>query len=202
MERNNNRPGHNDPFRNRIGRSRRKQTLLELPGGGRSLRRSRQRGGPRATGHRPIILPNLGASLPNDIFVDVLKLKTIWNPHSYAGCSQHAPDEHLLAPIVREGLDIMAGLFWDLGEPADAKLTQGSVGSRRLAWKIPLLPSLISTCANMAVENAGAAPGCRQHRCQPHGAAGSEPTPCREWHGDTVHGLDSLWRLLEVHCGS
>ena len=36
--------------------------------------------------------------------------------HSYAGCSQHAPDEHLLAPIAREGLGIMAGLFWDLGE--------------------------------------------------------------------------------------
>jgi len=37
-------------------------------------------------------------------------------PHSYAGCSQHAPDEHVLAVIVREGLQIMSGLFWDLGE--------------------------------------------------------------------------------------
>ena len=70
----------------------------------------------RTSGSRPTILPNLGASLPNDIFVDVLKLKTIWIPHSYAGCSQHAPDEHLLAPIAREGLGLMAGLFWDLGE--------------------------------------------------------------------------------------
>ena len=43
--------------------------------------------------------------------------KTIWVPHSYAGCSQHAPDEHMLAPIAREGLGLMAGLFWDLGEP-------------------------------------------------------------------------------------
>lgn len=71
----------------------------------------------RTTGHAPTILPNLGGSLPNDIFVDVLGLKTIWVPHSYAGCSQHAPDEHMLAPIVREGLGLMAGLFWDLGEP-------------------------------------------------------------------------------------
>ncbi len=71
----------------------------------------------RTSGAPPTILPNLGASLPNDIFVDVLGLKTIWIPHSYAGCSQHAPDEHLLAPIVREGLGLMAGLFWDLGEP-------------------------------------------------------------------------------------
>ena len=53
----------------------------------------------------------------NDTFADVLGLRTIWIPHSYAGCSQHAPDEHLLAPIAREGLGAMAGLFWDLGEP-------------------------------------------------------------------------------------
>ena len=71
----------------------------------------------RTAGQAPTILPNLGASLPNDIFVDVLGLKTIWVPHSYVGCSQHAPDEHLLAPIARDGLGLMAGLFWDLGEP-------------------------------------------------------------------------------------
>jgi acetylornithine deacetylase/succinyl-diaminopimelate desuccinylase-like protein len=70
----------------------------------------------QTTGRAPTILPNLGASLPNDIFIDVLGLKTIWVPHSYAGCSQHAPDEHLLAPIAREGLGVMAGLFWDIGE--------------------------------------------------------------------------------------
>jgi acetylornithine deacetylase/succinyl-diaminopimelate desuccinylase-like protein len=72
----------------------------------------------RTIGAAPTILPNLGGSLPNDIFTDVLKLKTIWVPHSYAGCSQHAPNEHLLAPIAREGLGLMAGLFWDLGDPA------------------------------------------------------------------------------------
>ena len=68
---------------------------------------------------RPIrsILPNLGGSLPNDSFLDVLGLRTIWIPHSYAACSQHAPDEHMLGPIAREGLGVMAGLFWDLGEP-------------------------------------------------------------------------------------
>jgi len=70
----------------------------------------------RTAGFAPTILPNLGGSLPNDIFTDVLNLKTIWVPHSYAGCSQHAPNEHLLAPIAREGLGLMAGLFWDLGD--------------------------------------------------------------------------------------
>jgi hypothetical protein len=44
-------------------------------------------------------------------------MPTIWVPHSYTGCSQHAPDEHALAPVLREGLGMMAGLWWDLGEP-------------------------------------------------------------------------------------
>jgi len=61
----------------------------------------------RTAGKLPTILPNLGGSLPNDIFADILHLKTIWVPHSYAGCSQHAPNEHLLAPIAREGLGLM-----------------------------------------------------------------------------------------------
>jgi len=67
------------------------------------------------TGAPPAILPNLGGSLPNDCFADVLRLPTIWVPHSYPACSQHAPDEHLLADVAREGLLIMTGLFWDLG---------------------------------------------------------------------------------------
>jgi hypothetical protein len=67
-------------------------------------------------GRKPAFLPNLGGTLPSDPFSDILELPTIWVPHSYGGCSQHAPDEHLLAPIVREGLQIMAGLFWDLAE--------------------------------------------------------------------------------------
>jgi acetylornithine deacetylase/succinyl-diaminopimelate desuccinylase-like protein len=75
----------------------------------------------RTIGRAPTVLPNFGGSLPNDIFADVLKLKTIWIPHSYPGCSQHAPNEHLLAPIAREGLGLMAGVFWDLGDRAVAR---------------------------------------------------------------------------------
>jgi len=70
----------------------------------------------RTVGTAPAILPNLGGSLPNDVFAHVLGLPTVWVPHSYAACSQHAPNEHLLAPVAREALAIMAGLFWDLGE--------------------------------------------------------------------------------------
>jgi acetylornithine deacetylase/succinyl-diaminopimelate desuccinylase-like protein len=68
------------------------------------------------TGVAPAILPNLGGSLPNDIFAVDLGLPTVWVPHSYAGCSQHAPNEHLLAPVARQALAIMSGIYWDLGE--------------------------------------------------------------------------------------
>ncbi len=70
----------------------------------------------RTTNKKPAILPNLGGSLPNDIFAEGLDLPTIWVPHSYPGCSQHAPNEHLPLAIAREGLAMMAGLYWDLGE--------------------------------------------------------------------------------------
>ena len=53
----------------------------------------------RTHGSKPAILPNLGGSLPNDIFADILELPTIWVPHSYPACSQHAPNEHL--PVSR-----------------------------------------------------------------------------------------------------
>jgi acetylornithine deacetylase/succinyl-diaminopimelate desuccinylase-like protein len=67
-------------------------------------------------GASPAILPNLGGSLPNDIFSEVLGLPTVWVPHSYPACSQHAPNEHLPVAIAREGLAMMAGLYWDLGD--------------------------------------------------------------------------------------
>ena len=67
-------------------------------------------------GSKPHILPNLGGSLPNEVFTDILGMPTVWVPHSYAACSQHAPDEHLLAPVAREGLRLMTGIFWDLGQ--------------------------------------------------------------------------------------
>ena len=40
---------------------------------------------------------------------------TIWIPHSYASCSQHAPDEHILMPLTRSAIELMAGLYWDIG---------------------------------------------------------------------------------------
>ena len=70
----------------------------------------------RTTGVAPVVQPNLAGSLPNDSFTEILGLPTVWVPHSYPGCSQHAPDEHVLLDTCRSALQLMTGLFWDIGE--------------------------------------------------------------------------------------
>jgi acetylornithine deacetylase/succinyl-diaminopimelate desuccinylase-like protein len=70
----------------------------------------------RSTQKVPVVLPNLGGSLPNDVFAEVIGMPTVWVPHSYPACAQHGPDEHLLGSVAREGMQMMSGLFWDLGE--------------------------------------------------------------------------------------
>ena len=67
-------------------------------------------------GAPPAVIPQMGGSICNDLFTELLGLSAIWLPHSYAGCSQHAPDEHILMPVCESALKIMAGLYWDLGE--------------------------------------------------------------------------------------
>ncbi|CAH1660332.1 M20_dimer domain-containing protein [Hyphomicrobiales bacterium] len=69
----------------------------------------------RWSGKSVDLLPNFGGALPNWIFRNELNLPTLWVPHSYNGCAQHAPDEHALKPILDEGLLMMAGLFWEAG---------------------------------------------------------------------------------------
>ncbi|MEJ8474429.1 M20 family metallopeptidase [Roseibium algae] len=69
----------------------------------------------KTAGKPPHVLPNLAGSLPNDSFSDILGLPTVWVPHSYRACSQHAPNEHALKSGSRNALQVMAGLFWDIG---------------------------------------------------------------------------------------
>lgn len=69
----------------------------------------------QTTGRPPVIQPNLAGSLPNDSFTEVLGLPTVWVPHSYPGCSQHAPNEHVMLNTCRSALELMTGLFWDVG---------------------------------------------------------------------------------------
>ncbi len=78
----------------------------------------------RTTSLAPAIVPQTGGSICNDLFTDVLGMPTLWVPHSYASCCQHAPDEHILLPLSQSALEVMAGLYWDLGEgstPASRK---------------------------------------------------------------------------------
>ncbi len=70
----------------------------------------------RSLGKAVQIIPNSSGGLPGDVFVDHLGVPLVWVPHSYNGCKQHGPDEHLLIAPAREGLLAFAGLWWDLGE--------------------------------------------------------------------------------------
>ena len=66
---------------------------------------------------RPVqLIPNSGGGLPGDVFIDHLGTPLVWVPHSYNGCKQHGPDEHILVAPAREGMAAFAGLWWDLGE--------------------------------------------------------------------------------------
>lgn len=69
----------------------------------------------KTNGCPPVVIPSMGGSICNDLFTDLLGLPAIWIPHSYAGCSQHAPDEHVLIPLCRSAMQTMTGLYWDLG---------------------------------------------------------------------------------------
>ena len=69
----------------------------------------------RSSNIKPAIVPSMGGSICNDIFTDDLGVPTIWVPHSYAACSQHWPDEHILIPLSRNALEMMAGIYWDIG---------------------------------------------------------------------------------------
>ena len=42
----------------------------------------------------------------------------MWVPHSYPACSQHAPNEHVLPAVLRQGLGMTAALLWQVGEQA------------------------------------------------------------------------------------
>jgi acetylornithine deacetylase/succinyl-diaminopimelate desuccinylase-like protein len=77
------------------------------------------------------IIPQTGGSICNDVFTDILGIPTIWIPHSYASCSQHAPDEHILMPLMRSAIELMAGLYWDIGAGGCPGASAGGVKAGR-----------------------------------------------------------------------
>ena len=64
--------------------------------------------------------PTWPGRCPTTAFADVLGLPTIWIPHTYRGCNQHAPNEHVLKPLSRDAMHLMAGLYWDIGTDCPA----------------------------------------------------------------------------------
>jgi acetylornithine deacetylase/succinyl-diaminopimelate desuccinylase-like protein len=85
------------------------------------------------TGRAPHVLPNLAGWIPNHCFSDILGLPTVWVPHSYRGCSQHAPNEHVLKSVCRDALQGMTGVFWDIGVLTEKSPTewQGFLNTKR-----------------------------------------------------------------------
>ena len=72
----------------------------------------------RSANAKPAVVPQSGGSICNGIFTEILGMPTIWIPHSYPSCSQHAPDEHILLSVTRSAAALMAGLYWDIGDAA------------------------------------------------------------------------------------
>lgn len=66
------------------------------------------------------VLPNSGGSNMTHVIQFTLNAPIAWFPMSYAGCSQHAPNEHIIVPLMREGMRHVTGIYWDLGDPATA----------------------------------------------------------------------------------
>lgn len=68
----------------------------------------------KTLGRAVAVVPNGGGTLPNACFALDMGMPTLWVSHSYTGCGQHGGDEHVLLPLIDDGLRMMAGLFWDL----------------------------------------------------------------------------------------
>ena len=80
---------------------------------GRNSPRPRSR---RRPVQKPTSCPISAARCPNEVFTDILRMPTVWVPHSYAACSQHARTSTCWRPVARDGLRLITGMFWDLGQ--------------------------------------------------------------------------------------
>ncbi len=62
------------------------------------------------------VVPCSGGSNVTGIIQTELAMPFAWLPMSYMACSQHAPNEHVLKPLMREGMALITGVYWDLGD--------------------------------------------------------------------------------------
>jgi len=61
------------------------------------------------------VVPCSGGSNVTGIIASELGMPFAWLPMSYLACSQHAPNEHILKPLMREGLALITGVYWEMG---------------------------------------------------------------------------------------
>ncbi|HEY4253636.1 MAG TPA: M20/M25/M40 family metallo-hydrolase [Roseomonas sp.] len=69
----------------------------------------------QTAGQAPNMVPNSSGGNPTETFLSGLRAPVVWLPSGYAGSQQHAPDEHGLPEMLREGLRLTTGVWWDLG---------------------------------------------------------------------------------------
>ncbi|MEM7774214.1 MAG: M20/M25/M40 family metallo-hydrolase [Pseudomonadota bacterium] len=62
------------------------------------------------------VMPNSGGSNVTALIGEQLDVPYIWMPLSYTACSQHAPNEHILEPLMREGLALLTQIYWEFGD--------------------------------------------------------------------------------------
>lgn len=62
------------------------------------------------------VVPCSGGSNVTGIIQTELGIPFAWLPMSYLACSQHAPNEHILKPLMRRGLELITGVYWEMGE--------------------------------------------------------------------------------------
>ena len=64
-----------------------------------------------AYGETPVIYPNLGGSVPDDIFTRELGIPSIWLPFANADTNSHAPDENLRLDLFHRSAEIAAAVI-------------------------------------------------------------------------------------------
>ncbi|WP_306143932.1 M20 family metallopeptidase [Roseibium sp. MMSF_3412] len=75
----------------------------------------------RTEAKTPDLIPCIGGSLPNHAFQGIVGMPTVWVPHSYSDCSQHAPNEHVRIDLCLSAIRVMTGLFWDIGREGEGE---------------------------------------------------------------------------------
>ncbi|MEE9275012.1 MAG: M20/M25/M40 family metallo-hydrolase [bacterium] len=68
-----------------------------------------------AAGEAPVVYPNFGGSVPDNLFTQTLGIPSIWLPLANADGNFHAPEENLRIDILHRGTELAAALIAGMG---------------------------------------------------------------------------------------